>query len=145
MNEVQKTGLFAGLAAGAIVLAIATRPVTVTKQDEKGGITAGDLLFKEEAADFSKASSLKITKFDENKLSMDSFEVVKDKTSGLWKIPSEYDYPADAEEQLKNSTAPLGELRVLNIIEDAGRDDHSLYGVVEPNEKLEAGVTGTLD
>ena len=142
MNEAQKTGLFAALAIGTIVLAFVTRPVTVTKQDEKGGVTAGDLLFKEEAADFSKAASLKITKFDENRLSMDSFEVVKDKTSGLWKIPSEYDYPADAEEQLRNATSPLGELRVLNIIEDAGRDDHSLYGVVEPNEKLEAGVTG---
>lgn len=142
MNETQKTGLFAGLTVATIVLAIATRPVTVTKQDEKGGISAGDSLFKEDAADFSKAASMKITNFDENKLSMDSFEVVKDKTSGLWKIPSEYDYPADAEEQLKNATAPLGDLRILNIIEDAGRDDHSLYGVVEPNEELEAGVTG---
>ena len=142
MNEVQKTGLFAALTAGAIVLAIVTRPVSVTKQDEKGGLAAGDQLFKEEAADFSKAASMKITKFDENKLSMDSFEVVKDKSNGLWKIPSEYDYPADAEEQLKNATAPLGDLRILNIIEDAGRDDHALYGVVEPNEKLEAGVTG---
>jgi hypothetical protein len=142
VNETQKTGLFAALAVAMIVLAVVTRPVSVTRQDEKGGMAAGDLLFKEDAADFSKAASMKITKFDENKLSMDSFEVVKDKTTGLWKIPSEYDYPADAEEQLKNATAPLGDLRILDIIADAGRDDHALYGVVEPSEKLEAGVTG---
>ncbi len=142
MNEVQKTGIFATIALGAVVLAYFTRPATVTKQDEKGGIVAGDLLFKEEVADFSKATSLKITKFDENKLSMESFEIVKDKTTGLWKIPSEYDYPADAEEQLKNATSPLTDLKILNIVEDAGRNDHSLYGVIEPNEDLEAGVTG---
>lgn len=142
MNEAQKTGILAAITAVVIVLAVATRPVTVTKQEEKGGLSAGDLLFKGDAIDISKAASLKITKFDENKLSMESFEVVKDKSTGLWKIPSEYDYPADAEEQLKNATAPLTDLRILNIVEDAGRDDQPLYGVVEPSEKLEAGVTG---
>lgn len=142
MNETKKTGIFAAIAAVMILLAVVTRPHTVTKQDEQGGLAAGELLFKEEASDISKAAALKITKFDENKLSMDSFEIVKDKSNGLWKIPSEYDYPADAEEQLKNATTPLSDLRILNIINDAGRDDHALYGVIEPNDKLEAGVTG---
>lgn len=142
MNETQKTGILAAITAVVIVLAVATRPVTVTKQEEKGGLATGELLFKDDALDIGKAASLKITKFDENKLSMESFEVVKDKTTGLWKIPSEYDYPADAEEQLKNATAPLTDLRILNIVEDAGRNDQPLYGVVEPSEKLEAGVTG---
>ncbi|MGN6545051.1 MAG: DUF4340 domain-containing protein, partial [Aureliella sp.] len=132
----------AGITALVVLLAVATRPATVTKQDEKGGLAIGDLLFKDDTVDMSKAASLKITKFDENKLSMESFEVVKDKATGLWKIPSEYDYPADAEEQLKNATAPLTDLRILEIAEDAGRNDQPLYGVVEPNEKLEAGVTG---
>ncbi len=142
MNEAQKTGIFAVVAGVAILLAYATRPVSVTKQDEKGGMAVGDLLFKEDASDITKAASLKITKFDENRLAMESFEIVRDKTSGLWKIPSEYDYPADAEEQLKNATTPLSDLKILSIIDDARRDDHSLYGVVEPSDKLEAGVTG---
>ena len=142
MNETQKTGIFAAIAAIAVLLAVLTRPVSITKEDESGGLAAGDLLFKDEASDVTKASSLKITKFDENKLSMESFEIVRDKDSGLWKIPSEYSYPADADEQLKNATSPLAGLKILNVIQDASRSDHSLYGVVEPSEKLEAGITG---
>ncbi len=79
MNETQKTGIFAAIAAAALLLAFLTRPVTVTKEDEAGQVKAGDLLFKDEAADATKAASLKITKFDENKLSMDTFEITRDK------------------------------------------------------------------
>ena len=142
MNESQKTGIFAVVAAVAVLLSFLTRPVTVTKEDEKGTAKAGDLLFKDEAADVSKAASLKITKFDENKLSMESFEIVRDKQTQLWRIPSEYNYPADADEQLKNATSPLSGLKILDIIEEAGPGDHALYGVIEPTDKLEAGVTG---
>lgn len=142
MNEIQKTGIFAAIAAVAVLLAVLTRPVTVTKEEESGTAKAGDLLFKDEAADATKAASLKITKFDENKLSMDSFEIVRDKQTNLWRIPSEYNYPADAEEQLKNATSPLAGLKILDIIRDAGPGDHALYGVIEPSDKLEAGVTG---
>lgn len=142
MNESQKTGIFAAVAAVAVLLAFLTRPITVTKEDESGLAKAGDLLFKDEAADVTKAASLKITKFDENKLSMESFEIVRDKQTQLWRIPSEYNYPADAEEQLKNATSPLAGLKILDVIRDAGPSDQSLYGVVEPSDKLEAGVTG---
>ncbi len=119
MNETQKTGIFAAIAALAVLLAFVTRPVSITKEDEKGGLAAGDLLFKDEASDVTKATSLKITKFDENKLSMESFEVVRDKDTGLWKIPSEYSYPADAEEQLKNATSPLAGMKILNVMKEA--------------------------
>ncbi len=142
MNETQKTGIFAAVAAVSVLLAVLTRPVTVTKEEESGTAKAGDLLFKDEAADVTKAASLKITKFDENKLSMDSFEIVRDKQTNLWRIPSEYNYPADADEQLKNATSPLAGLKILDIIKDAGPGDHALYGVIEPTDKLEAGVTG---
>lgn len=142
MNESQKTGIFAAVAAVVLLLAFLTRPVAVTKEDETGTIKAGDLLFKEDTADLSKAASLKITKFDEDKLSMETFEIARDKQTQLWRIPSEYNYPADADEQLKNATSPLAGLKILRIDRDAGPGDQSEYGVVEPSDKLEAGVTG---
>ncbi len=142
VNETQKTGIFAAVAAVTVLLAFLTRPVTVTKQDESELAKAGDVLFKDETADMTKAASLKITKFDENKMSMDTFEIVRDKQTQLWRIPSASNYPADADEQLKNATSPLAGLKILDVIRDATPSDHSLYGVIEPTDKLEAGVTG---
>ncbi len=36
VNETQKTGIFAAVAAVAVLLAVLTRPVSVTKEEESG-------------------------------------------------------------------------------------------------------------
>jgi hypothetical protein len=141
VSESTKTAVFAVVAGTCILLAVVTSPRVNRNIDANGSLQVGTLLFNEKFADASQAASLKITRVDEDKLTMETFEIARDKASGLWKIPSEYDYPADATEQVQKATTPLSDLKILDVV-STSQGDQSLYGVVEPNDKLTAGVTG---
>ena len=60
----------------------------------------------------------------------------------LWTIPSHSDYPADAEERVRDAATIFVGLKVLGVVtEDAS--EHTLFGVLEPDkDKVKAGDKG---
>ena len=62
--------------------------------------------------------------------------------NGRWTIPSHHDYPADAEENLKEAATALVDLLVINEVSDS-RKDHVEFGVVRPDkDKTQLGDEG---
>ncbi len=142
MNEGKTTAIFAVVAAISFGLAVWSRPGVITDESEYRKGKVGKAIFPE-FEDPDAATSLEIVKFDEELASLERFEVAKDPASGLWKIPSFDDYPADAEEQVRDATTPLIGLPVLDV-PSGDRGDHALYGVVNPDDQdlsvTESGV-----
>jgi len=139
MNEGTKTGLFWALAALLVGLAVFVNWPTAT--DEQALVAINKPLF-EEFKDPLAAANLRIVSFDETLGQLEAFEVAKDRSTGLWTIPSRQGYPADAASQMeKAATAFLG-LRILDVKTDKA-EEHAAFGVIEPNlEKLSVGDAG---
>ncbi len=140
MNEGRTTAIFAAVAAVTLSLAYWTKPSAITTELEESIKQTNQVLFKE-FDDPDQAASLQIVKYDESLGQLDPFEISKDK-SGLWKIPSHDDYPADAAEQVRDATTPLIGLKALAGV-TTDRGDHGYYGVLNPDdEKLKVGESG---
>ncbi len=141
MNEISKTGVFAGVAGLLCLLAYVTETKTSTNIESEAQERVGEPLFPE----FTKpldVATLKLVKYNEDLGQIQPFEVVKDKTSGVWTLPSHYSYPADAQNQLSNAANSLIGVKILALASSRA-DDQRLYGVIEPNvDKLEVGESG---
>ncbi len=87
MNELSKTGIFAGIAAVLALLAIITETPTSTNVDDEARERVGDVLFAG-FDDSLKIASLKIVKYDEKLGTHEQFEVAKDPQTGVWILPS---------------------------------------------------------
>lgn len=134
MSEGTKTGIFAGVAAVAVLLAVAMSwsgsQASSTPDQEIGGE-----LFKD-FQDPGKATSLEIVKYDPETSELRDFRVAK--VDGVWTIPSHYDYPADAAEHLAKAATSVMGLKKLNVVSD-DKNSHTTYGVIEPDSKTLAG------
>lgn len=139
MNEGTKTGIF--WVAAAAMAAIATLVAWPRGNDDPTGSLIGTALL-EKFTDPLVATSLKIVTFDESLGELESFEVAKDRKSGVWTIPSRQGYPADASNQMQAAGTALLDLKILDVKTDKP-EEHSDYGVVQPDiEKLRVGDTG---
>ena len=140
MNEGTKTGAFWGAAVVMLALsAFVAWPKASTDGDGSGPI--GDPLFPE-FTDPLAAASLKIVTFDDEQGALDTFEVRKDRESGIWNIPSRGGYPADAVEHMKDAANSLVDLKILDI-QTSNAEDHDDLGVAEPKlEDLKIGDAG---
>ena len=57
-------------------------------------------------------------------------------------IPSNSNYPADAENQIRDSVSGLLDLKVIDVASEKA-SDHETFGVIEPDiDKLKAGDQG---
>ncbi len=135
MTEGTKTGLFAVIAGVIALAAWMTTGRNVTNQADVKNLI-GKTLF-EKFTDPLEASSLKILKYDTSKEEYTEFEVSKDRTTGLWTIPSHESYPADANRQMADAATLFVGLKVIDVASER-RTDQVLYGVVEPNLQKEA-------
>lgn len=136
MNESIRTLIYVGVAGVVSLLAWAWQPAIV-EQDARSNV--GKQLF-EKFKDPLAARSLKIVQFDEQSAALRTFEVAQ--KDGRWVIPSHGNYPADAENQLKDAASGLMNLEVLAAASEA-TGDHALYGVLEPDAtKLKVGSKG---
>ena len=102
MNDSMKTTVYVGVSLFVALIAFVTipRPVTDSVADELG---------KPLFADFDdplKAKSLEIVQFDDKLAEIHPFKVAQN-SQGRWVIPSHGDYPADAENQLKDAATLL--------------------------------------
>ena len=140
MNESLRTVIYLGVAGVISLLAWASQPSVATTNVRS---LVKQPLFPEfkEATD---ARSLQIVKFDEGTAELRSFEVAN--KGGLWVIPSHGDYPADAEQQIRDAAGSLIGLEIVDIASQSA-GDHALFGVIEPDKtKLKVGDkdVGTL-
>ncbi|MEX2173913.1 MAG: DUF4340 domain-containing protein [Pirellulaceae bacterium] len=141
MNETIRTLIYVGSAAVVGLLAYASRPATVTKTPRDALI--GQPLFAS-FTDPLAARSLEIVEFDESTAELRPFEVAQ--RNGLWVIPSEGNYPADAEKQIQQAAGSLLGLEIVDVVAGETKE-HALYGVLEPDRaKLKVGDkdVGTL-
>ena len=103
-----------------------------------------DTILFPEFDDPYKATRMEVISYDESLDVVQNFEVAQQ--AGQWVIPSHGNYPADAEERLKNAATLLIDLKVISVVTDR-HEDHALYGVVQPDKNTtqvgEQGV-GTL-
>lgn len=141
MKEPQKTGIFAAIALVALVAALLSQPQRSTVDTSGAKAMVGKELFPE-FTDPLAASSLSLVKFDEGLGTLAEFEVRKDTQSGLWTIPSHAGYPADATTQMRDAATLFVGMKVLGLASES-REDHVLYGVVEPDvNRLKVGDQG---
>ena len=104
MNEGTKTGVFWGVAVVMLGFAALLSWPAAEVNDSQNDI--GEPMF----ADFKDplvASSLKVVTFDELQGQLDTFEVRKEKESGIWTIPSRNGYPADAVKHMRDAANSL--------------------------------------
>ena len=137
MSEVGKTSVYVVIALVLTGAAYLTRP----KQET---VTVGDRVDKQIFSDFdpNKVQGLRIVRYEEDLGEIHSFEVAKNARTGSWTIPSHSDYPADAEERVRDAATIFVGLKVLGVVtEDAS--EHALFGVLEPDkDKVKAGDKG---
>ncbi len=136
MSEMAKTVTFLASALAVSILALVTRsgPVGDKPPDE-----TGKPLFSK-FDDPYEATSMRIVRFDEGLGQISTFQVAQ--KEGQWVIPSHEDYPADAQEQLKDAATALVDLNVIQVVSDAA-GAHAMYGVLEPDkDKTELGQKG---
>lgn len=137
MNENIKTLIFVGVAAAAALAGLgASRWSRYSAPQAESELQR--MLFPD-FHDPLTAARLRISDFDESTGTLRSFEVANEK--GVWSIPSHEDYPADAQKQLEQAATSLIDLKKLSVV-TKNPSEHALYGVVEPDDKLEPGATG---
>lgn len=137
MNETTKTVGFVAAAIAAILCGVLTHwgPADTTQTKEQ---LIGKSLFPD--LNPESAKSLEIVEYDADTAKLKQFKVAEE--NGLWRIPSHFNYPADASQQLGEAAAALVACETYNIeTEEPGM--HATYGVVEPDEKaIASGATG---
>ncbi len=84
--------------------------------------------------DPTTAASLKILRYDNQKVDYVDFELARDKKVGLWTIPSHESYPADAGKQMSEAANLFIGMKVVDIATEK-KSEQTLFGVVEPNKQ----------
>ena len=127
MKENQKTALLivVALALGGIAWASRPKPADLA-QIEKSKVNQP--LFPE-FTDPRAARSMEIVDFDSDKGTTSTFKVAQ--VNGVWVLPSHYDYPADAEQQLGSAAASLMDLKILRLASSKA-SQFAEFGVVDP-------------
>ncbi|MBI81571.1 MAG: hypothetical protein CMJ81_00110 [Planctomycetaceae bacterium] len=136
MTEVTKTGII-------VVVAVVLAGASIFNQSEPlenpSDDVIGSMMF-EDFKDPLDAKSLEIVRHNEDLAEIDQFKVSE--IAGVWSIPSHSNYPADAENQVRDAATILTDLEIMRIATDLA-SEHSLFGVVEPDpEKISAGDKG---
>ncbi|MFM2095922.1 MAG: hypothetical protein RIS70_3046 [Planctomycetota bacterium] len=135
MNDSMKTLAFVGTAAVVSILAFITYPSASTET----AVTRKNGNLFENFTDPLAAKSIEIVSYDETMGSIETLKVQQN-SEGKWVIPSKSDYPADAQNQLRDVANSLMSLTILDVATDL-REEHELFGVVEPDaDKVKAGA-----
>src|SRR5688572_19138159 len=126
MGEAQKTAAYIGVALVLGIVTVVTRP----RMEDVGLAPMVNKPLFEKFTDPSKAARLEIVRYAEDVGEVHDFEVAKDPKTGLWSIPSHGNYPADAEDQMKEAATSLSGVTILDVATQDPQE-HQLFGVVE--------------
>lgn len=136
MNETTKTLTFFGVAVACCVIAINTAPETRDPNTHESRM--GQALF--EPFDPSAATGIEIVEIDEVEGDAKSIEVVKTEKGWFIRRPGRPDYPANADNQVKDVSTILFDLRILDTASQAA-GEHAKFGVLDPT-KAQPGDDG---
>lgn len=136
MNDKIKTLVFSLVAFVCISLAYFTTP---SKRDPSSGPDRmGQQLFEE----FNPlaATGIEIVEIDEENLEPKSIEVAQTEKGWFIRRPGKPDYPANADNQVKDVSTLLFDLRILDQASE-GAGEHANFGVLDPS-KAQPGDPG---
>ena len=136
MNEISKSLTFFGVAAVCCIIAYFTAPETRDPNTHESRM--GQALFQR--FDSSEATGIEIVEVDELEGEAKSIEVVKTEKGWFIRRPSRPDYPANADNQVKDVSTILFDLRIVDTASQAA-GEHSKFGVVDPT-KAQPGDEG---
>lgn len=126
-NEQKRTIAFVCFGIGAVLIAVFTH--FATQPDNSKDFELVGQPFYEDFTSAAQAKSLEVDALDPDTSQLQQFSVAE--KDGVWRIPSHYDYPAEAAERLaETATSVMG----INRESLVGRlaSDHERFGVVDP-------------
>jgi hypothetical protein len=138
MNDKTRTLIHVAVAAVvALVVGLELARTRDTGDDVTGPLTTALYPdFKDPLA----AKSLEIIRFDEKLGKLTPFKVAD--VRGRWAIPSRDNYPADAQDRLRDASASLIDLKPIDVVTQLP-EEHATLGVIEPVQgKTKAGDEG---
>jgi hypothetical protein len=135
VNDSRKTGVALAVALVTALLAWMTVPGNRTPDafQERG------TSFFPGFSDPTMARSLEIVDFDEETATAHPFKVQVQ--NGLWSVPSHYNYPTDAEEQLSRVAAAIIALR-KDVVATDNVSDQANTGTLDPLDETLPAVRG---
>ncbi|MBN38275.1 MAG: hypothetical protein CMI29_07395 [Opitutae bacterium] len=136
MNEISKTLTFFGVAVACCAIAFISAPETRDPNTHESRM--GQALF--EPFDPSAATGIEIVEIDEVDGEAKSIEVVKTEKGWFIRRPGRPDYPANADNQVKDVSTILFDLRILDTASQAA-GEHAKFGVLDPT-KAQPGDDG---
>lgn len=135
MNEGQKTAIAIGVALLTTLLAWVTVPRSHTPDAFEDRGTS----FFPGFNDPTMARSLEVIDFDEETATAHPFKVQVQ--NGLWSIPSHYNYPADAEQQLSQISAAIISLK-KDVVASENVSEQQRTGTLDPLDETLPAVRG---
>ncbi len=137
MNENKKTITFLAAAIVAVAIATFTSP---TKRDPSAKPNLmGQSLF--ESFDPRSVTGIEIIEVDEEDIQSKSIEVTQTDKGWFIRRPGKADYPANADNQLKDVASILFDLRIIDQAGE-GAGEHAKFGVLDPSkaDATESGI-----
>ncbi|HHK43094.1 MAG TPA: DUF4340 domain-containing protein, partial [Planctomycetaceae bacterium] len=138
MSQTVKTIVFIVVAGVSAITAYVTRP---RPQAARLTVDINRPLF-EKYEDPEEAARIRIVRIDEQLGQFIEFVLERDPETKLWRVPSEYNYPADQEDRIRDALTALVGLTPIDKVAEK-TSDHELLGVVEPKSDLEVSQQGT--
>jgi hypothetical protein len=129
MNENTKSIAFIAATAAFVALAFYTTPEKIDPTSK--GSQMGQALF--ETFDTRSATGIEIVEIDEENLEAKSIEIAQTEKGWWIRRPQKPDYPANADNQVKDVSTILLDLRILDVASE-GSGEHASYGVVDPSK-----------
>ena len=129
MNENIKTIFFTATAAASVALAYFSIPPQIDPASK--GSKMGQALFG--TFDTRQATGIEIVEIDEENLEAKSIEVAQTNKGWFIRRPQKADYPANADNQVKDVSTVLLDLRILDTATE-GAGEHANFGVLDPSK-----------
>ncbi|HSG70219.1 MAG TPA: DUF4340 domain-containing protein, partial [Planctomycetaceae bacterium] len=126
-KELSRTLIYLGVCAASLALGFFTWSSNKPREIDDYALVGEE--FYPDFNNPNDATSLEVTVFDEDKATISDFQVeFKD---GFWRIPSHFNYPADAKEQLAKTAASIIGIKRAALVSRL-ESDQVKYAVIDP-------------
>lgn len=129
MNPLSRTLMFAGIAVAAAVIAFVAN--SASQPDNIDGFADVGQMFFPDFQNVSSATALTVVDYDDDDRKTQSF-AVQQNDSGLWVIPSHYNYPTEAADRLARTATSLMGIKKIAVT-SRNKADWGRYGVLAPD------------